>query len=188
MLWRSAPITFPPGLPPLHARSAQVSPCHAGSGWLRKRALPCGSLDRFLERDWPLDWDRRRLLDRDLGRPSEEALSFLPGERLLDRDLDLERLFGRCDESRPACQASAERLLEQERVYVDWIGLALGDINLWNEPLARRMRSSLIGADLILLDSQCKTTHPQTTSSPASSGAIPAATAIARRSLAEPVC
>ncbi|KAH6936825.1 hypothetical protein HPB50_023226 [Hyalomma asiaticum] len=116
-----APVTFPPGLPPLHARSAQVPPCPAGSCWLRKRTFPCGSLDRLLERDRPLDWDRRRLLDRDLGRPSEEAPSFLPRERLLDRDLDLERLFGRCDESRPSCRASAERLLERERACVDWV-------------------------------------------------------------------
>ncbi|KAH6933846.1 hypothetical protein HPB50_018601 [Hyalomma asiaticum] len=115
------PVTFPPSLPPLHAPSAQVPPCHAGSGWLRKRTLPCGSLDRLLERDRTLDWDRRRLLDRDLGRPSEGAPSFLPRERLLDRDLDLERLFVRCDESRPSCRASAERLLERERVCVDWV-------------------------------------------------------------------
>ncbi|KAL3209255.1 hypothetical protein MRX96_009249 [Rhipicephalus microplus] len=109
---RMPPVTFSPL--PLRTRSAQEPPCISGWGGLWKRTVPCGSLDWLLECDGPLDWDRRRSLDRDLARPLDEVPFRWPWERLLDRDLDLDRLLACCDESRLSTPVAAERLFELE--------------------------------------------------------------------------
>ncbi|KAL3172072.1 hypothetical protein MRX96_043483 [Rhipicephalus microplus] len=113
------PVTFSP--PPLRTRSAQEPPCISGWGGLWKRTVPCGSLDWLLECDGPLDWDRRRSLDRDLARPLDEVPFRWPWERLLDRDLDLDRLLACCDESRLSTPVAAERLFELELRCAGWL-------------------------------------------------------------------
>ncbi|KAL3182890.1 hypothetical protein MRX96_006693 [Rhipicephalus microplus] len=113
------PVTFSP--PPLRTRSAQEPPCISGWGGLWKRTVPCGSLDWLLECDGPLDWDRRRSLDRDLARPLDEVPLRWPWERLLDRDLDLDRLLACCDESRLSTPVAAERLFELELRCAGWL-------------------------------------------------------------------
>ncbi|KAL3218683.1 hypothetical protein MRX96_031421 [Rhipicephalus microplus] len=116
---RVPPVTFSP--PPLRTRSAQEPPCISGWGGLWKRTVPCGSLDWLLECDGPLDWDRRRSLDRDLARPLDEVPFRWPWERLLDRDLDLDRLLACCDESRLSTPVAAERLFELELRCAGWL-------------------------------------------------------------------
>ncbi|KAL3171011.1 hypothetical protein MRX96_013903 [Rhipicephalus microplus] len=116
---RLPPVTFSP--PPLRTRSAQEPPCISGWGGLWKRTVPCGSLDWLLECDGPLDWDRRRSLDRDLARPLDEVPFRWPWERLLDRDLDLDRLLACCDESRLSTPVAAERLFELELRCAGWL-------------------------------------------------------------------
>ncbi|KAL3188186.1 hypothetical protein MRX96_023936 [Rhipicephalus microplus] len=113
------PVTFSP--PPLRTRSAQEPPCISGWGGLWKRTVPCGSLDWLLECDGPLDWDRRRSLDRDLARPLDEVPFRWPWKRLLDRDLDLDRLLACCDESRLSTPVAAERLFELELRCAGWL-------------------------------------------------------------------
>ncbi|KAL3242725.1 hypothetical protein MRX96_002494 [Rhipicephalus microplus] len=113
------PVTFSPL--PLRTRSAQEPPCISGWGGLWKRTVPCGSLDWLLECDGPLDWDRRRSLDRDLARPLDEVPFRWPWERLLDRDLDLDRLLACCDESRLSTPVAAERLFELELRCAGWL-------------------------------------------------------------------
>ncbi|KAL3210097.1 hypothetical protein MRX96_052277 [Rhipicephalus microplus] len=103
-----------PGQPRSH-------PCISGWGGLWKRTVPCGSLDWLLECDGPLDWDRRRSLDRDLARPLDEVPFRWPWERLLDRDLDLDRLLACCDESRLSTPVAAERLFELELRCAGWL-------------------------------------------------------------------
>ncbi|KAL1482733.1 hypothetical protein MTO96_033589 [Rhipicephalus appendiculatus] len=54
-------------------------------------------------------------------RPLDEVSFRRPRERLLDRDLDLDRLLGRFDESWLPALASAERLLERELRCAGWV-------------------------------------------------------------------
>ncbi|KAL1466647.1 hypothetical protein MTO96_042594 [Rhipicephalus appendiculatus] len=63
MLWRSAPRYLSAGCSSV---AHPVSPCvtlHLLFEWALKRTVPCGSLDRLLEWDGPLDEDLRRPLD-----------------------------------------------------------------------------------------------------------------------------
>ncbi|KAL3207988.1 hypothetical protein MRX96_052610 [Rhipicephalus microplus] len=103
-----------PGQP----RSHPASPVGVGFG---NGLCHAGPLDWLLECDGPLDWDRRRSLDRDLARPLDEVLFRWPWERLLDRDLDLDRLLACCDESRLSTPVAAERLFELELRCAGWL-------------------------------------------------------------------